>query len=190
MAWKSICHLYDGKKRCKEIIGHTSEDDDEEEQITSSFRKYRVKFVSGLLVKAWRKNRFVPSGHPEEQLEMRTLAKYFVYKHNNSNYNNNKGLTLVGESSILWTGRASVKSERPFNFYCLEAVYAEVLSFMWLNFQFCFTSLCVYIAKYVSVTLNLLEGVNKCKFCKQASLGRPIYSLDIYAHPSPSIRGN
>lgn len=55
--------------------GHTSEQGDEEGEITFSFQKYGIKFVSGLLVKVQRKNRFAPSGHPEEQLEMRTLAK-------------------------------------------------------------------------------------------------------------------
>lgn len=141
------------KKRWKEIIGHTSEEDDDEREITFNFWKYGVKFVSGLLIKAWSKNRFVPSGHPEEQLEMRTLAEEFVYKHNNSNYNNNNSKGLIKESSILWTWKASIKSERPFDFCCLEAVHAEVLSFMWLNLQFCFIALCVYIEKYVSVNL-------------------------------------
>lgn len=34
------------------MMGHTSEEEDEEGEITFSFKKYEVKFVSGLLVKA------------------------------------------------------------------------------------------------------------------------------------------
>lgn len=110
IAWKWIYYLDDGEKGWKEIIGHTSTEENGEGEITFNFQKCGVPFVSGLLVKAWSKNRFVLSGHPKEQLEMRTLAKKFVYKHNNSNYSDNKGLTLVGiKHSVNWKGLSQIR---------------------------------------------------------------------------------
>lgn len=110
MAWKSIHYLDDGEKRWREIIGHTSEQDDEEGEIT-----FENMESSLFLVYLYRRKARTDLPHLDilkNNWKWELWQNSLRNKHNNSNNNNNsnKGLTLAGiKHSVNWKGFCQIR---------------------------------------------------------------------------------